>query len=56
MVDASRSQICRAKRKAREIIIGNLAEQYHRIRDYAATVIRKNPTSHISITTNPKKT
>ena len=55
IVDASRFQIYRAKRKVREIIVGDLAKQYHRIRDYAATVVRKNPTSHISITTNPEK-
>ncbi|KAL7202554.1 hypothetical protein ACSBR1_034095 [Camellia fascicularis] len=55
MVDASRFQIYRAKRKAREIIAGDLAEQYHRSRDYAATVLRQNPSSHISITTDPEK-
>ncbi|KAL7176505.1 hypothetical protein ACSBR2_029937 [Camellia fascicularis] len=56
IVDASRFQIYRAKRKARKIIAGDLAEQYHRIRDYATTILRKNPSSHISITTNPEKT
>ncbi|XP_028060305.1 uncharacterized protein LOC114263920 [Camellia sinensis] len=56
MVDASRFQIYRAKRKTMKIIARDLAEQYHRIRGYEATVISKNPTSHISITTNPEKT
>ncbi|XP_028055286.1 uncharacterized protein LOC114259467 [Camellia sinensis] len=55
MADARRFQIYRAKRKAREIIARDLVEQYHRIRDYAATVIRKNSTSHILIITNPEK-
>ncbi|KAL7191398.1 hypothetical protein ACSBR2_023468 [Camellia fascicularis] len=55
MVDASRFQIYKEKRMAKEVIAGDLARQYHRIWDYAITVLRENSSSHISITIDPEK-
>ncbi|KAG5546978.1 hypothetical protein RHGRI_012869 [Rhododendron griersonianum] len=53
MVDASRYQVYRAKRKATELIAGDIKEQYLRIWDYAETVRKHNPGSHIIIKTDP---
>ncbi|KAG5540314.1 hypothetical protein RHGRI_020523 [Rhododendron griersonianum] len=53
MVDASRYQVYRAKRKATKLIAGDIKEQYLRIWDYAETVRKHNPGSHIIIKTDP---
>ncbi|KAH7842834.1 hypothetical protein Vadar_009640 [Vaccinium darrowii] len=52
MVDASRYQVYRAKRKAREVSAGDVREQYLRIWDYAETVRKHNLGSHIIIKTD----
>ncbi|KAL7168830.1 hypothetical protein ACSBR2_033958 [Camellia fascicularis] len=45
MVDISKSQVYRAKRKAKETIEGNLRKQYARLWDYCETVKQHNPNS-----------
>lgn len=53
MIDASRFQVYRAKRNAWNLIAGDMQEQYLRIWDYAETVRKQNPGSHIIIKTYP---
>lgn len=47
MVNVSVWQAYRAKRKARELIDGDLVEQYHRLWDYCETVKKYNHGSHL---------
>ena len=47
MVDISIRQAYKAKRFAREALQGNDMKQYHVIRDYTATLLVRNPGSHI---------
>ncbi|XP_071907708.1 uncharacterized protein [Coffea arabica] len=47
MVDISMRQAYRAKRLAREALQGDDIKQYNVIRDYAATLLIRNPGSHI---------
>lgn len=49
MVDVSKSQVYRAKRKAKETIEGDLRKQYARLWDYYETVKQHNPNSCLVI-------
>ncbi|KAL3522602.1 hypothetical protein ACH5RR_015436 [Cinchona calisaya] len=47
MVDISSKQVYRTKRKVKDMLQGTDMEQYHKVRDYAATLLIQNPGSHV---------
>ncbi|KAI8568527.1 hypothetical protein RHMOL_Rhmol02G0207700 [Rhododendron molle] len=50
VVDVSKWQLYRAKRKAREVIDGDMIEQYNTLRDYLETVMKHNPNCCLKLT------
>ncbi|XP_059654751.1 uncharacterized protein LOC132301519 [Cornus florida] len=52
-IDVSKHKVYRAKRNALEMIEGNEANQYAKMRDYCSLILRTNPGSVVKITTEP---
>lgn len=50
VVDVSKWQLYRAKRKARQVIDGDMTEQYNTLRDYLETVMKHNPNCCLQLT------